>query len=113
MATVLYRLGRASFRHRWLVLIIWVAVLGGLGGAAAAFSGATSSDFTMPGTESQRAIDSLKSQFPEASGATGTIVVGAPQGQQLAASKSAVDGLVAEVSKLPGVLGALDPFQTG
>ncbi len=113
MATVLYRLGRASFRHRWLVLIIWVVVLGGLGGAAAAFSGATSSDFTMPGTESQRAIDSLKSQFPEASGATGTIVVAAPQGQQLATSKSTVEALVAEASKLPGVLGALDPFQTG
>ncbi|MFC5002861.1 MMPL family transporter [Dactylosporangium cerinum] len=113
MATVLYRLGRASFRHRWLVLIIWVVVLGGLGGAAAAFSGATSSDFTMPGTESQRAIDALKSQFPEASGATGTIVVAAPQGQQLTGAKSTVDGLVAEASKLPGVLGALDPFQTG
>ncbi|MDG6106508.1 MMPL family transporter [Dactylosporangium aurantiacum] len=113
MATVLYRLGRASFRHRWLVLIIWVVVLGGLGGAAAAFRGPTSSDFTMPGTESQRAIDALKSQFPEASGATGTIVVAAPQGQPLTASKAAVDGLVAEAAKLPGVLGALDPFQTG
>jgi RND superfamily putative drug exporter len=113
MATVLYRLGRASFRHRWLVLIIWVVVLGGLGGAAATLRGATFSDFTMPGTESQRAIDALKSQFPEASGATGTIVVGAPQGQQLAASKSTVADLVAETSKLPGVLGALDPFQTG
>ena len=29
----------------------------------------------MPGTESQRAMDALKQQFPEASGATGTIVV--------------------------------------
>ena len=113
MATVLYRLGRASFRHRWLVLIIWVVVLGGLGGAAAAFRGPTSSDFTMPGTESQRAIDALKSQFPEASGATGTIVVVAPQGQQLTTAKGTVDGLVAEASKLPGVLGALSPFQTG
>ncbi|MFF5225608.1 MMPL family transporter [Dactylosporangium sp. NPDC000521] len=113
MATVLYRLGRASFRHRWLVLIIWVVILGGLGGAAAAFRGATSSDFTMPGTESQRAIDALKSQFPEASGATGTIVVAAPKGQHLQASKDAVAGLVAEASKLPGVIGALDPFQTG
>ncbi|GAA1572970.1 MMPL family transporter [Dactylosporangium maewongense] len=113
MATVLYRLGRASFRHRWLVLIIWVVILGGLGGAAAAFRGATSSDFTMPGTESQRAIDALKSQFPEASGATGTIVIAAPKGQNLQASKDAVQGLVAEASKLPGVIGALDPFQTG
>jgi RND superfamily putative drug exporter len=114
MATVLYRLGRASFRHRWLVLVLWIVVLGGLGGAAAAFKGATSSDFTMPGTESQRAIDSLKRQFPEASGATGTIVIAAPKGTDLAAepSRSAVLGLVQEANKLPGVVGALDPYTT-
>jgi len=28
MATLLARLGRASFRHRGLVLLVWVAVLG-------------------------------------------------------------------------------------
>ncbi|GAA4252218.1 MMPL family transporter [Dactylosporangium darangshiense] len=114
MATVLYRLGRASFRHRWLVLVLWIVVLGALGGAAAAFKGPTSSDFTMPGTESQRAIDALKRQFPEASGATGTIVIGAPQGGTVAdeANKAAVMGIVQEASKLPGVVGALDPFTT-
>ncbi|GAA2633981.1 MMPL family transporter [Dactylosporangium fulvum] len=113
MATVLYRLGRASFRHRWLVLIVWIVMLGGLGGAAAAFIGPTSSNFTMPGTESQRAIDALKQQFPEASGSTGTIVVAAPEGQKLEASKAVVDGLVLEASKIPGVVGALPPFETG
>ncbi|GGM25377.1 MMPL family transporter [Dactylosporangium sucinum] len=113
MATVLYRLGRASFRHRWLVLIVWVVVLGALGGAAAAFRGPTSSDFTMPGTESQRAIDALKTQFPEASGATGTIVVKVPDGQTLAANKDTIDALVLEANKLPGVVGAMSPFQTG
>ncbi|WP_432825282.1 MMPL family transporter [Dactylosporangium sp. CA-092794] len=114
MATVLYRLGRAAFRRRWLVLILWIVVLGGLGAAAAAFHGPTSSDFTMPGTESQRAIDSLKQQFPEASGATGTIVIEAPQGATLAAdaNKAAVMGLVQEANKLPGVVGALDPYST-
>ncbi|MFG2042087.1 MMPL family transporter [Dactylosporangium sp. NPDC048998] len=114
MATVLYRLGRASFRRRWLVLVLWIVVLGALGGAAAAFKGPTSSDFTMPGTESQRAIDALKRQFPEASGATGTIVIAAPQGADLAsdANKAAVMGLVGEANKLPGVVGALDPYTT-
>src|SRR3954452_1541438 len=108
MATVLYRLGRASFRHRTIVVILWLVVLGALGGAAAAFHGPTSSNFTMPGTESQRAIDALKQQFPEASGATGTIVVAAPEGRQLAApdAKAALEGLVKEASTLPGVVGA-------
>ena len=112
MATLLYRLGRASFRHRKLVVALWLVMLAALGGAALAFQGPTSSDFTMPGTESQRAIDSLQREFPEASGATGTIVVAAPAGGTLAdpALKPAVQGLVKEASTLPGVLGAVDPF---
>jgi RND superfamily putative drug exporter len=112
MATLLYRLGRASFRRRKMVVALWLVLLATLGGAALAFKGASSSDFTMPGTESQRAIDALQREFPEASGATGTIVVAAPAGGTLAdaALKPAVEGLVKEASALPGVLGAVDPF---
>ncbi|MEU8228989.1 MMPL family transporter [Actinoplanes sp. NPDC048967] len=112
MATLLYRLGRASFRRRKLVVVLWLVLLAALGGAALAFKGPSSSDFTMPGTESQRAIDALQREFPEASGATGTIVVAAPAGGTLADSalKPAVEGLVKEASALPGVLGAVDPF---
>jgi putative drug exporter of the RND superfamily len=112
MATLLYRLGRASFRRRKMVVALWLVLLAALGGAALAFKGASSSDFTMPGTESQRAIDALQREFPEASGATGTIVVAAPAGGTLAdaALKPAVEGLVKEASALPGVLGAVDPF---
>ncbi|UQU67951.1 MMPL family transporter [Couchioplanes caeruleus] len=112
MATLLYRLGRASFRHRKLVVLLWLVLLAALGGSALAFKGATSSDFTMPGTESQRAIDALRQEFPEASGATGTIVVAAPQGRTLADPqlKTAVEGLAKEAATLPGVVGAVDPF---
>ncbi|BCJ56260.1 membrane protein [Actinoplanes sp. NBRC 14428] len=114
MATLLYRLGRASFRRRKLVVVLWLVVLAALGGAALAFKGETASNFTMPGTESQRAIDALRQEFPEASGATGTIVVAAPQGRTLADPqlKSAVEGLVKEAGGLPGVVGAVDPFQS-
>ncbi|MEV4642290.1 MMPL family transporter [Actinoplanes sp. NPDC049548] len=113
MATLLYRLGRVSFRHRRLVVVLWLVLLGALGGAAFAFQGPTSSDFTMPGTESQRAIDALRQEFPQASGATGTIVVAAPQGRALTEPQltNAVQGLVKEAATLPGVVGAVDPFQ--
>jgi putative drug exporter of the RND superfamily len=113
MATLLYRLGRAAYRRRALVVAIWLVVLAALGGAAIAFKGSSSSDFTMPGTESQRAIDALQREFPEASGATGTIVVAAPDGEQLTTpeNQAAVAQLVREASTLPGVLGAVDPFQ--
>ncbi|MGI5146506.1 MMPL family transporter [Plantactinospora sp. CA-294935] len=115
MATLLYRLGRASFRRRRLVVVLWLVLLAALGGAAVAFMGPTSTNFSIPGTESQRAIDALKREFPEASGATGTIVVAAPEGQQLGTPdrRAAVAELVREVGTLPGVVGALDPFTTG
>ena len=112
MATLLYRLGRGSFRHRRLVVILWLVALAALGGAALAFKGPTSSSFSMPGTEAQRAIDSLQREFPEASGTTGTIVVAAPAGRTLAEPEltAAVQGLVKQASAVPGVLAAIDPF---
>jgi putative drug exporter of the RND superfamily len=115
MATLLYRLGRASYRRRGLVVVIWLLALGALGVGAVAFKGATSSDFTMPGTESQRAIDALQREFPAASGATGTIVVSTQDGSQLStpANQARVADLVSEASRLPGVLGAVNPFQIG
>ncbi|MEE6258442.1 MMPL family transporter [Plantactinospora sonchi] len=115
MATLLYRLGRASFRRRRLVVVLWLVALAALGGAAVALMGPTSNNFSIPGTESQRAIDALQREFPEASGATGTIVVAAPEGQQLTTPQHqpAVAALVKEASTLPGVVGALDPFTAG
>ena len=112
MATLLYRLGRASYRRRKLVVVLWLVLLAAVGGAAVAFKGPTSSNFTMPGTESQRAIDSLQHEFPEASGAVGVIVVAAPDGRTLAdpAIKAAVTDLVTEAKALPGVVGVVDPF---
>ncbi|GIF76736.1 hypothetical protein Asi02nite_62540 [Asanoa siamensis] len=115
MATVLYRLGRGAFRRRRLVVALWLVALVALGGAAAAFMKPTSSDFTMPGTESQRAIDALAREFPEASGSTGTIVIAAPPGRTLAepAARTAVSAVVREAGALPGAVGAVDPYASG
>ncbi|MEV4534308.1 MMPL family transporter [Asanoa sp. NPDC049518] len=115
MATVLYRLGRASFQRRRLVVALWLVVLVALGGAAAAFMKPTTNDFTMPGTESQRAIDALAREFPAASGTTGTIVIAAPQGRTLqdADARAAVEAVVREAGSLPGAVAAVDPFKAG
>ncbi|MEV0720705.1 MMPL family transporter [Asanoa sp. NPDC050611] len=115
MATVLYRLGRASFRRRRLVVALWLVVLVALGAAAAALMKPTSSDFTMPGTESQRAIDALSREFPEASGTTGTIVIAAPTGRTLrdADAHAAVAAVVQEAGALPGAVAAVDPYRSG
>ncbi|MFF5179350.1 MMPL family transporter [Micromonospora sp. NPDC000316] len=115
MATLLYRLGRGALRRRRLVVALWLVVLVGAGLAAATLRGPTASNFTMPGTESQRALDLLAEQFPAASGATGTIAVKAPADGQLATpeGQAVVQELVQEASALPGVVGAVNPLQVG
>ncbi|MFI7021809.1 MMPL family transporter [Micromonospora sp. NPDC049900] len=115
MATLLYRLGRGSMRRRRLVAAIWLVVLVGLGLAAATLRGPTASNFTMPGTESQRALDLLAEQFPAASGATGTIAVKAPGEGQLGTpeGQAVVQSITQEAAAVPGVLAAVDPFQVG
>ena len=109
MATLLYRLGRFSFRRRGRTAAVWLLLLALLGGAAAAFSGPTTDKFAMPGTESQRALDLLEREFPQASGATGTIVIAAPEGRRL--DPAAVAPVVREAADVPGVVAATDPFK--
>ncbi|CCH21057.1 MMPL family transporter [Micromonospora lupini] len=115
MATLLYRLGRGALRRRRLVVALWLVVLVGAGLAAATLRGPTASNFTMPGTESQRALDLLAEQFPAASGATGTITVKAPGDGQLATpqGQAVVQELVQQAGTLPGVVGAVNPLQVG
>jgi RND superfamily putative drug exporter len=84
MATVLYRLGNWTFDHRRAVVAIWVAVLIALGALAAAFGGKVSNTFTVPGTESQRALNLLNKEFPGSGGAAARIVFAAPAGHTLA-----------------------------
>ncbi|OSP43273.1 hypothetical protein B7767_11100 [Streptomyces sp. 13-12-16] len=111
MATLLYRLGRFSFRRRGRIAAVWLLLLTLLGIGAATLMGPTSDKFSMPGTESQRALDDLDRQFPQAGGATGAIVVAAPEGEKL--SPTAVAPVVKEVSGIDGVTAAMDPFQAG
>ncbi|WP_406471393.1 MMPL family transporter [Streptomyces hirsutus] len=111
MATLLYRLGRFSFRRSGRIAAVWLLLLTLLGVGAATLMGPTSDKFSMPGTESQRALDDLDRQFPQAGGATGTIVVAAPEGEEL--DPAAVAPVVKEASETDGVTAAMDPFQTG
>ncbi|WP_019633359.1 MMPL family transporter [Actinomadura atramentaria] len=115
MATFLYRLGRFSFRRRGLVTLLWVALLVLCGVGAATLKGPTSDDFSMPGTESQQALDLLKDKMPQANadGATAQMVFAAPDGGNLneARAKAAVERAVAELRAAPQIASVADPYQ--
>ncbi|GAA2032773.1 MMPL family transporter [Terrabacter terrae] len=114
MATLLFRIGRFAFARRGLVASAWLVLLAVLAGVLLTLGAAPTSSVTIPGTESQRALEALAKEFPQASGASGTVVVRAPQGQTVVApaSKPVLDGIVARAAKVPGVVAALSPLQT-
>lgn len=66
MSWFLYRTGRWSFRHRGVVLSIWLCVLVGLGAGAATLSGPTTDSFSMKGLESTKALDLIEERAPQA-----------------------------------------------
>jgi putative drug exporter of the RND superfamily len=117
VATLLYRLGRFSFRRHWLVALVWLGLLAVVGVGAATLSGPTSDAFSIPGTESQRAFDLLDDRFPQASadGATARVVFAAPSGQKLAdpANRAAVERVVDELEGAAQVAAVTDPYATG
>jgi RND superfamily putative drug exporter len=111
MATALYKLGRMAFRRRKAVLVVWLVALVGMFAAAGTLSGTTTDSATMPGTESQRAIDLLAERLPEANGASGRIVFAAPEGERLTdgGRAAAVAEAAAAAAKAPGVSDVSDP----
>ncbi|MGW2018164.1 MMPL family transporter [Streptomyces sp. NPDC001927] len=115
MATFLYKLGRSAFRRRRLVALLWVALLALAGVGAATAPAATSSSFSIPGTEAQKAFDLLEQRFPggSADGGTARVVFKAPEGQRMTdpANKAKVQDVVAELkSGSDQVASVTDPY---
>ncbi|MFG2215710.1 MMPL family transporter [Streptomyces sp. NPDC048685] len=118
MATFLYKLGRLAFRRRRYVALIWVALLAVAGFGAASASTATSSSFSIPGTEAQRAFDLLEQRFPggSADGATARVVFKAPDNEKMSdpANKAEVDKVIGELkSGSDQIASVSDPYTAG
>ncbi len=105
------RAGSWAGAHRRIVLIGWVVLLVGSLGISGAVGTNYSSNFSLPGTESQRAADLLKKDFPAQSGDTDQIVLYTPGGPITApATRTTVEAMLHKVSRLPHVSGVLSPF---
>jgi putative drug exporter of the RND superfamily len=112
MATLLARLGRAAYRSRRLVAAIWVAVLAGVVALLVTAGGQFDDTFTIPGSESQAALDRLGELQPEAAGASAQIVFAVPEGASVVEPRyqAAIAEVVAEAAGAPQVAAVADPF---
>ena len=114
MSTFLARLGRASFRHRGVVSVAWLAILGAVVALLVTVGGSFDDRFTIPGSESQEALDRLAELSPGASGAGAQIVFVAPDGAVVTdpAYASAIQQAVAAATKSPQVAAVVSPFDS-
>ena len=100
MATLLYRLGRWSFLHKWKVIVAWLLLLAAVGGAAALLMKPMTSEFSIKGTPSIDATYKTMDLFPEggnpANSPSVNVVFKAPDGQKLSdpANREAIDATI-------------------
>lgn len=112
MATLLARLGRFSYRRARLVLVAWLLAFAAALGGGLALGGQTEDAFSIPGTESQEALDQLDALFPQVAGASAQAVVVAPEGASVtdAGIRAEIDDLAADLARVDGVEAVLGPF---
>ena len=105
MSSFLARLGRASFRHRGMVSVAWLALLGAIVTLLITVGGSFDDRFTIPGSESQDALDQLAEASPGAGGASAQIVFVAPDGATVAdpAVAGVIEQVVQEAQRAPQV----------
>lgn len=111
MASLLYRLGRASASRPWLVVVVWVLTVAVAGVGALTLSQPLGNSFDIPGSRFQQVTDDLRRELPEAAGGTGTVVFSSADGFD-DAERQQVAELVQVWSGTDGVVSATDPFTT-
>lgn len=112
MSSLLYSLGRWAFRARGIVVGAWILILALVGGGALLFNQGMDNAISIPGTESQAALDSLSTTFPQVSGTTAQVIVVAPDGDSVtdADTAAAITASVDALNELDQVAQAVSPF---
>ncbi|QPZ37716.1 MMPL family transporter [Paramicrobacterium chengjingii] len=112
MSSFLYSLGRAMHRTRKTVIGVWILLLAMLGAGALLFSQDMDNSISIPGTESQQALDSLGATFPQVSGSSAQIIIVAPDGEKVtdADITAPVDEAIDTLSDIDHVDSAVSPY---
>jgi putative drug exporter of the RND superfamily len=110
--SVFQRVATRSYRLRWWALLAWVVVLVGVSVGAQAVGSDYYNDFTLPGTESQRAHDTLRAQAPGATDTTVQIVLQHPDGLASPDTRDRVERMLTEVGDVPSVRAIASPYDS-
>jgi putative drug exporter of the RND superfamily len=111
MTGVLYGLARFCVRRRFVVLAVWLVAAIALIAMSHQLGENTNDNLSLPGTDSQRASDTLAKSFPDQANGTSPIVLHAHSGKLTEPKYSgAIDEAAADVAKNPNVASVLNPL---
>ncbi|MBM9504664.1 MMPL family transporter [Streptomyces sp. KK5PA1] len=104
-------MARWSFRHKWLVILVWVAVLVGVGGAGNQIGDAYSNAFSLKGTESTTVLNLMDKAIPARSGEADTVVWHVDSGSVRDASvQQHITPMLAKIAKQTDVGTVVSPY---
>ncbi|MDZ8276806.1 MMPL family transporter [Microbacterium aquimaris] len=113
MSTLLFSLGRWSYRHPWRVLVAWLLLLVVTAVGALTFMKGTDNSFSIPGTEAEEGLEQLDRTFPQASGTSAQVFVATGSADARMTDPlyaDAVGASIEDFEALDGVLAVTDPF---
>ncbi len=74
---------RACTAHPWRVVLAWVAIIALLVVLVATIGGSLRDEFEIPGSDTQKAVDLIESEFASEQGGVLNVVFAAPEGETL------------------------------
>src|SRR6202046_4880960 len=105
------RLTRWCISHRRQVIVAWILIALVTTVVAGTVGRHYATNFTLPGTESQRVADLLNNEFPAQKGDVDTIVFRTSKGTVDApAVRRLIAPLLAQVSRMPHVQSVVSPY---
>src|SRR5260370_41768498 len=108
------KLTRWTIAHRRLVVLAWIVLAVGVLAASQAVGKRNANNFSLPNTDSQRAVDVLQSRFPAQAGDADQIVFRTRTGTLTDAQvRAEIAPMLARIAKLPHVAGVVSPYEAG
>ncbi|WUI00887.1 MMPL family transporter [Spirillospora sp. NBC_00431] len=104
-------IARWCFRHRFIVFALWLAALVGLAVGSSAAGSTYKDDFSLPGSESTKALTLLEDSFPALSGESDIVVWRTDSGSVGDPSvKARMTSALGEIEKLDHVAEVTSPY---
>ncbi|GHF84691.1 membrane protein [Streptomyces griseosporeus] len=104
-------LARWCYRHRLVVLLLWVGALFGLGASASTAGSDYANVFSLPDTDSKSAYDLMEKAFPARAGDTDTVVWKVDEGSVRDADvRSRIQPALEKIARMKGVGDVSGPY---